>query len=41
MTNLYNGKLPEIHDVLQGLRKAADKYNAVLIGETWTIMSSN
>jgi alpha-glucosidase len=36
MTNEYNDKLPEVHDVLQGLRKVADQYNAVLIGETWT-----
>jgi alpha-glucosidase len=34
--NKYNSKLPEVHDVLQGLRKVADKYDAVLIGETWT-----
>ncbi len=36
MKNLYNDKLPEVHDILQGLRQVADKYNAVLIGETWT-----
>ncbi len=34
--NKYNTKLPEVHDVLRGLRKVADKHNAVLIGETWT-----
>ncbi len=34
--NKYNYKLPEVHDVLRGLRKVADEYNAVLIGETWT-----
>jgi len=34
--NKYNTKLPEVHDVLRGLRKVADEYNAVLIGETWT-----
>jgi alpha-glucosidase len=34
--NKYNTKLPEVHDVLRGLRKIADEYNAVLIGETWT-----
>jgi alpha-glucosidase len=34
--NIYNTKLPEVHDVLRGLRKIADEYNAVLIGETWT-----
>lgn len=27
---------PELHGVLQRLRKAADEYNGVLIGETWT-----
>ena len=32
----YNDKQPEVHDVMKGLRKAADQYNAVLIGETWT-----
>jgi alpha-glucosidase len=32
----YNDKLPEVHDVMKGLRKTADQYNAVLIGETWT-----
>ena len=31
-----NKKLPEVHDVMRGLRKAADEYGAVLIGETWT-----
>jgi alpha-glucosidase len=36
MKNEYNDKLPEVHDILQGLRKVADNYNAVLIGETWT-----
>jgi alpha-glucosidase len=34
--NKYNTKLPEVHDVLRGLRKIANEYNAVLIGETWT-----
>jgi alpha-glucosidase len=34
--NVYNDKLPEVHDVLRGLRQVADEYNAVLIGETWT-----
>jgi alpha-glucosidase len=33
---IHNTKLPEVHDVLQDLRKIADKYDAVLIGETWT-----
>ena len=32
----YNKKLPEVHDVLQGLRKVADQYGAVLIGEAYT-----
>jgi alpha-glucosidase len=32
----YNTKLPEVHDILRGLRKVADENNAVLIGETWT-----
>ena len=36
MQNLYNSDLPENHDVLKRLRKVADGYNAVLIGETWT-----
>ena len=36
MDNENNDKLPEVHDALKGLRKAADPYGAVLIGETWT-----
>jgi alpha-glucosidase len=36
MQNVYNTKLPELHGVLQRLRAVADKYDAVLIGETWT-----
>jgi len=32
----YNTKLPEVHDVLRGLREVADQYNAVLIGEAYT-----
>jgi alpha-glucosidase len=36
MSNVYNTKLPELHGVLQRLRKVADQYDAVLIGETWT-----
>jgi alpha-glucosidase len=32
----YNKKLPEVHEVLQDLRKVADEHGAVLIGETWT-----
>jgi alpha-glucosidase len=27
---------PELHGILQRLRKVSDQYNAVLIGETWT-----
>ncbi len=34
--NKYNTKLPEVHDVLRGLRQVANEYDAVLIGETWT-----
>jgi alpha-glucosidase len=33
---IYNKKLPEVHDALRDLRKVADEYGAVLIGETWT-----
>jgi alpha-glucosidase len=33
---IYNTKLPEVHDVLRGLRQVANKSDAVLIGETWT-----
>ncbi|HKE09529.1 MAG TPA: alpha-glucosidase [Candidatus Acidoferrum sp.] len=33
---IYNKKLPEVHATLQRLRKVADEYDAVLIGETWT-----
>ncbi|HVH50054.1 MAG TPA: alpha-glucosidase, partial [Candidatus Bathyarchaeia archaeon] len=36
MDEKYNQKLPEVHDVLRGLRKVADQYDAVLIGETYT-----
>ena len=32
----YNKRLPEVHQALQRLRKVADEYGAVLIGETWT-----
>ena len=32
----FTQKLPEVHVALKGLRAVADKYNAVLIGETWT-----
>jgi alpha-glucosidase len=32
----YNTKLPEVHEALQRLRKAANEYDAVLIGETGT-----
>ena len=33
---IYDKNQPELHGVLQGLRKVSDEYNAVLIGETWT-----
>jgi alpha-glucosidase len=33
---IYNKKLPEVHDVMREMRKVADEYDAVLIGETWT-----
>jgi len=36
MDEKYNQKLPEVHGVLRGLRKVANEYNAVLIGETYT-----
>jgi alpha-glucosidase len=36
MDDKYNKKFPEVHDVLQGLRKVADEYNSVLIGEAYT-----
>jgi alpha-glucosidase len=36
MDEKYNQKLPEVHDVLRGLRKVADEYGAVLVGETYT-----
>jgi len=32
----YNKKLPEVHGVLQRLRRVADESDAVLIGETYT-----
>ena len=36
MDEKYNRRLPEVHSELQKLRKVADEYDAVLIGETWT-----
>ena len=36
MEPVNNNKFPEVHTTLQELRKVADDYNAVLIGETWT-----
>ena len=36
MEEKYNKKLPDMHEALQRLRKVADEYDAVLIGETWT-----
>jgi alpha-glucosidase len=32
----YTRDFPEVHTALKGLRAVANKYNAVLIGETWT-----
>ncbi len=34
--NIRNTKLPEVHTALRELRKVAEEYGAVLIGETWT-----
>jgi alpha-glucosidase len=34
--NKYTKNLPELHGVLKNLRTVANKYDAVLIGETWT-----
>jgi alpha-glucosidase len=36
MEEKYDKKLPEVHDVMRKLRRTADQYSAVLIGETWT-----
>jgi alpha-glucosidase len=33
---VHNRRLPEVHDALKRLRKVADEYGAVLLGETWT-----
>ncbi len=33
---VYTHNLPELHNVLLALRKVADNYDAVLVGETWT-----
>ena len=33
---IHNKKLPEVHDAMRKLRKTADEYGSVLIGETWT-----
>jgi alpha-glucosidase len=33
---IYNKKLPEMHEALRNLRKVANESDAVLIGETWT-----
>jgi alpha-glucosidase len=35
MLETHNKKLPEMHPALQRLRKVADEYDAVLVGETW------
>ncbi|MFZ0521436.1 MAG: alpha-glucosidase [Candidatus Acidiferrales bacterium] len=34
--NKYTRDLPEVHTALKRLRAVANKYNSVLIGETWT-----
>ncbi|MGB8475818.1 MAG: alpha-glucosidase [Candidatus Acidiferrum sp.] len=36
MDEKYNKKLPEVHGAMRKLRSVANKYGAVLIGETWT-----
>ena len=36
MENKYNTNLPEVHTELQKMRKVADEWGGVLIGETWT-----
>jgi alpha-glucosidase len=36
MNEKFNKKQPEMHAALKGLRKVADEYHAVLVGETWT-----
>jgi len=36
MDEKYNQKLPEVHNVLRGLRAVADENGGVLIGETYT-----
>ena len=36
LKNEYNTNLPEVHTELQKLRKVANEFGAVLIGETWT-----
>ena len=33
---IYDRRLPEVHGALKKLRRAADEYGAVLVGETWT-----
>lgn len=36
LKRVYDSKLPELHGVLQRLRKVSDENHAVLVGETWT-----
>ena len=36
MVNKYNDNLAQNHEVLRRLRTLSDRYNAVLLGETWT-----
>jgi len=38
--DIYNDNLPEVHQALRDLRKVADQYQAVLIGETWADTAS-
>jgi alpha-glucosidase len=33
---IHDKKLPQVHDVLRKLRRVADEFDAVLVGETWT-----
>jgi alpha-glucosidase len=33
---IYDKKLPEVHEALKKLRRVANEYDAVLVGETWT-----
>ena len=35
MEDRFNDNLPEVHEALRQLRKVADEYHGVLVGETW------